>query len=199
MNQMSGFIETILLTFQRCTVTIRQTHFSLLGIFSLKHVQWSSSLSHKNKTHLQTSISNQKQYKQYHTTDDAFVTQERLCGRHAAGVQTRNLLPANIQNMRWTVSRETFEATYCVCLMKPSARSCAAPVKYTALFCVVGCVANKGNKQTKKTIFKFRKSYIHIDNNVKFIMYKCNKSLQSEKVIIFALPILAKKNRNQHL
>lgn len=30
-------------------------------------------------------------------------------------------------------------------------------------------------------------------------MYKSSKSLQSEKVIVFALHTLAKKNRNQHL
>lgn len=86
--------------------------------------------------------------------------------------------------------------------------SCAAPVRYidrldSALFCVVGCVmkTNKKNKQKRKTsiFLNLEKSYIHIDNNVKFIIYKSSKSLQSEKVIVFALHTLAKKNRNQHL
>lgn len=91
--------------------------------------------------------------------------------------------------------------------VKPSDWSCAAPIKYidrldSALFCVVGCVMKKqtNKKNNKKSyLFKFRKRYIHIDNNVKFKMYKSSKSLQSEKVIVFALHTLAKKNRNQHL
>lgn len=65
----------------------------------------------------------------------------------------------------------------------------------SALFDVVGCVKNTKqtkNKQKKSSFLNLEKSYIHIDN-VKFIMYKCSKSLQSEKVIIFALPTLAKK------
>lgn len=88
--------------------------------------------------------------------------------------------------------------------VKPSDWSCAAPVKCidrlnSALFGVVGCVMKNNKKQTIYVFLNLEKSYIHIDNNVKFILYKSSKSLQSEKVIVFALHTLAKKNRNQHL
>lgn len=88
--------------------------------------------------------------------------------------------------------------------VKPSDWSCAAPVKYidrldSALFCVVGCVMKSNNNKKNLSFLNLEKSYIHIDNNVEFIMYKSSKSLQSEKVIVFALHTLAKKNRNQHL
>lgn len=69
----------------------------------------------------------------------------------------------------------------------------------STLLCVVGCVMKKNKKKKTSIFLNLEKSYIHIDNNVKFIMYKSSKSLQSEKVIVFALHTLAKKNRNQHL
>lgn len=61
---------------------------------------------------------------------------------------------------------------------------------------VVGCFAtkNKNKRKQKIYVFKFRKNYIHFDN-VKSIMHKNSKGLQSERVTVFALPTLAKKKK----
>lgn len=69
----------------------------------------------------------------------------------------------------------------------------------SALSCVVGWHEQQNNKekQTSISLNLEKKSYIHIDNNVKFIMYKSSKSLQSGKVIEFALHTLAKKKKKK--
>lgn len=82
-----------------------------------------------------------------------------------------------------------FQAAHGLCLLSHRCR--AAP---SALLpsCAVGVVSyeqqrqkrnrTKQNQKNSYLFFKFRKKgYIHIDNNVKFIMYKSSISLQSGK------------------
>lgn len=55
-------------------------------------------------------------------------------------------------------------------------------------------VSRKEKKIYPSLNLEKKKSYIHVDNDVKFIMYKSSKSFTvRKKVIVFVLPTLAKK------
>lgn len=120
----------------------------------------------------------------------------RVTGWHAAGAGRRRgraeiarpLGPTfrTCIGLRAGSACETFRAAYSLRL-QPRCSGLNTITDSTAR-CVVGRFM-----KDKKNLFKFRKSYIHIDNNVKFKMYKSSKSLQSEKVVVFGLPTLARK------